>query len=290
MLVHGAGGENASNMAKSPENEVESLKAQLRQIEDLAGKGLLRAEEAEEARTALRKRLLEALMPAEPAPRIAWRARLWALAAMVVLVGSVGAYLLSGHAGLRRMSEELLDAGKASVARRDAAREDAFERLRARKAATASSAAQGSGADVSNEASRAAAPDRADAGSPRASQAAAAPLLAGRVSLDAALASRVAPEDALFIVVRLPGDPTGLPLAAIRRQAGDLPLDFAIEARDLVGDPTRFDRAARVIVSARISKSGGGLPRPGDLTGEAPATAPRATGVAIVLDHVVPAP
>jgi len=258
-------------MAKSPKNEVESLKAQLRQIEDLASKGLLRAEEAEEARTALRKRLLEALMPAEPAPRIPWRARLWALAAMAVLVGGIAAYLMSGHAGLRRLSEELLDAGKAKVASREAAREENFERLRATKAAaagaSAAAAASGSGSGA----------------------AAGASLLAGRVTLDPALASRVAPEDALFIVVRLPEDPTGLPLAAIRRQAGDLPLDFRIVAEDLVGAPERLEQAPRVIVTARVSKSGAGQPRAGDLTGEAPAVAPHASGVAIVVDRVVPA-
>jgi len=258
-------------MAKSPQNEVESLKAQLRQIEDLASKGLLRAEEADEARTALRKRLLEALMPAAPAPRIAWRARLWALVAMAVLVGSIAAYLMSGHAGLRRLSEELLDAGKASVASREAAREDSFERLRASKAAAAgasAAAAAGSGA----------------------SPTAAASLLAGRVTLDPVLASRVAREDALFIVVRLPEDPTGLPLAAIRRQAGDLPLDFTIGPNDLVGAPERLERASRVVVTARVSKSGAGQPRGGDLAGEAPAVAPHASGVAIVVDRVVPGP
>jgi cytochrome c-type biogenesis protein CcmI len=266
-------------MAKSPANEVESLKAQLRRIEDLASKGLLRAEEAEEARTALRKRLLEALMPAEPAPRIPWRARLWALVAMIVLVGSIAAYLMSGHAGLRRLSEELLDAGKASVAQRAAAREETFERLRASKAAAAASevalpASAGGGA--------------ASAPAPAASGA--APLLDGHVALAPALATRVAREDALFIVVHLPEDPTGLPLAALRRQAADLPLDFAIEPRDLVGDPARFAQARSVVVSARVSKSGAGQPRPGDLTGEAVAVAPHARGVAIVVDHVVPGP
>jgi len=273
-------------MAKSPQNEVESLKAQLRQIEDLASKGLLRAEEADEARTALRKRLLEALMPAEPAPRIPWRARLWALGAMVVLVGSIAAYLMSGHAGLRRLSEDLLDAGKAAVAGRDARREETFERLRASKAAAASEAAV-TGSSAGGQ--RVESGVRPEGQTPRSEEGApGAPLLAGRVSVDPALALRVAREDALFIVVRLPEDPNGLPLAAIRREAGDLPLAFTIESRDLLGDPHRFEQARRVIVSARVSKSGGGQPRPGDLAGEAPAVAPHASGLAIVVDHVVP--
>jgi cytochrome c-type biogenesis protein CcmI len=268
-----------AKMAKSPENEVESLKAQLRRIEDLASKGLLRAEEAEEARTALRKRLLEALMPAEPAPRIPWRTRLWALGAMIVLVGSVAAYLMSGHAGLRRLSEQLLDEGKASVAKRAAAREETFEKLRASKAAAAAS----EGALPASAAGPA-------ASAPASAAVATTALLDGRVALSPALAARVAREDALFIVVRLPEDPTGLPLAALRRQAGDLPLDFAIEPRDLVGDPARFAQARSVVVSARISKSGGGQPRKGDLTGEAPAVAPHASGVVVLVDRVVPGP
>jgi cytochrome c-type biogenesis protein CcmH len=263
-------------MAKSPQNEVESLKAQLRQIEDLASKGLLRAEEADEARTALRKRLLEALMPAEPAPRIPWRARLWALAAMAVLVGSVAAYLMSGHAGLRRLSEQLLDEGKASVARRDAAREETFERLRASKAAAA--------------ASQAASQSAAGASAGASATAAALPPLAGRVSLAPALAARIAREDALFIVVRLPEDPAGLPLATLRRTAGDLPLDFRITAEDLLGAPQRLEQAPRVVVTARVSKSGAGLARPGDLTGTSAPVSAHADGVPIVIDQVVPGP
>jgi cytochrome c-type biogenesis protein CcmH len=262
-------------MAKDPKNDVESLKAQLRQIDDLVSKKLLREEEADEARTALRKRLLQALMPDVPAPRLPWRTRLWALGAMVVLVGSLAAYLMSGHAGLRRLSEELLDQGKASVAKHQAEREEVFERLRAGKAQASEAgglfpASAGASAGGSGQA------------------ATAAPLLAGHVELDPALAKRIAPEDALFIVVRLPDDPAGLPLAAIRRQAGDLPLSFEIGEHELVGAPARFAQAGRVVVSARVSKSGAGRASPGDLTGTARPAAPGSKDVAVVIDQVVP--
>jgi cytochrome c-type biogenesis protein CcmH len=263
-------------MAKDPKNNIDSLKAQLRQIDDLASKGLLREEEADEARTALRKRLLEALMPDVPAPRLPWRARLWALGAMAVLVGSLAAYLMSGHAGLRRLSEELLDQGKSAVAKRQAEQQESLERLRADKARASDAA----GLFPAGEA--------ASGGAGARDAAAAAPLLSGRVELAASLASKIAPEDALFIVVRLPDDPTGLPLAAIRRQAGELPFAFQVGEHELVGSPQRFAQAERVVVTARISKSGAGQAKPGDLTGTARPVAPGSKDVAVVIDQVVP--
>jgi len=251
-------------------DDPESLKAQLRQVDDYERKGLMRADEAAAQRTALQKRLLQVLLPAPPAPHLPWRTRLRALGAMVVLVGAVTAYLISGHAGLRRHSEELLDAGKAAAAA-DAA---------ARKARLADPRHAGSGAPDA----RGVFPDEASAA---AGADAIAPLLAGRVSLAPALAARAAPEDVVFIVVRLPDDPDGLPLAAIRKQVADLPFDFRIGSRELVGDASRFMQAGTVVVTARISKSGAGRAQPGDLIGTAPA-APWRKGIAVTIDQVVP--
>ena len=255
-------------------DDAESLKAQLCKVDDYESKGLLRAEEADAQRVALRRRLMQVLMPDTPAPRLPWRTHLGALAAMAVLVGSVSAYLLSGHAGLRRRSEEILDAGKLANAQDAAARRERLARVRA-------------GQSVAPDANGVFPTERTAAAST--ASAAIAPLLAGRVQIDPAVAKAAAPEDVVFIVVRLPDDPTGLPLAAIRKQVRDLPFDFRVGAEEVVGAATRFMQARAVVVSARVSKSANGLAQPGDLIGSTPA-APWRDGVLVVIDSVVPKP
>jgi len=253
-------------------DSAESLQAQLRQVDDYERKGLLRAEEAAAQRTALQKRLMAVLLPDAPAPRLDWRVRLRAIGFMVVLVGSVTAYLLSGHAGLRRRSEEILDEGKVVAAQNAAAREQRLARQRAGQPVapdangvfpdSASTAASGPAAEV-------------------------APLLAGRVSLAPALATKLAPTDVVFVVVRLPDDPAGLPLAAVRKTVADLPFELRIGERELVGDAARFMQAKQVLVSARVSKDASGFARPGDAIGTTTA-APWSRDFAVVIDRVVP--
>lgn len=255
---------------RKTDDDVASLQAQLRRIDDFVAKGLMRAEEAEEARRSLRKRLLEAVVPDAPAPRLPWRVRFWAVLAMAALVAALGAYLLSGQAGLRRQSLEAIDAAKAARARREAAQSEAFARLRAEKAQAAGMASEAS--------------------TPRPAQgpATVAPLLAGRVELSPSLRARARPADAVFVLVRLPDDPQGLPLAALRRTVADLPFDFTIREAELVGDERRFLQASQVVVTARVSKSGGGHPEPGDLDGAAAPVAPWSRGVVVRIDHALP--
>jgi hypothetical protein len=252
-------------------DSAESLQAQLRQIDDYERKGLLRAEEAAAQRSALQKRLMATVLPDVPAPGLPWRVRLRAIGFMLVLVGSVSAYLLSGHAGLRRRSEEILDAGRAAAAQAEAARRERAQRLRA-------------GQPVAPDANGVF-PGEAPASG---GGAAVAPLLAGRVELAPALARAAAPEDVVFVVARLPEEPAGLPLAAIRKRVDELPFDFRIGDKELVGAPARFMAAKRVVVTARISKTGSGLAQPGDLVGSTTA-APWSTGVRVVIDEALPA-
>jgi len=264
-------------MTRRSSEDVAALQASLRRVDDLASKGLLREEEAEEQRRALRRRVLQAVVPDEPAPRLTSRARLWALAAMLALVAALSAYVISGRAGLRRQSLEILDAARGTAAQRAAARQQRA----------------GGGLPVAPD-ERGVFPDEVapSAAGPAASGADAvvAPLLTGRVSLAPGLAARAAPDDAVFIVVRLAGDPAGLPLAAIRHRVADLPVDFAVREREVVGAAQRFMQAAHVVASARVSKTGTGHPEPGDLEGAAAPVAPWTTGVDIVIDHVLPGP
>jgi len=268
--------------------EAERIQARLRQIADYQAKGLMRAEEAEAARAALHKRLMHLLVPDTPAPRIPTRVRLWSAGAMLALVGGVAAYLLSGHAGLRARSELMLEQGRIAAAQDAVMRRERLERIRAGQSLAPDRYGQFPGSAAAPATGTAASARAASAASTAAADAV-APLLSGRIELAPAFERRVASDDALFVTVRLPDDPDGLPLAQIRVEVSNLPFDFDIGARQLVGAPDRFMRAPGVVVTARISKSGSGSPKPGDLIGRSATVAPWSNGVRIAIDQVLPA-
>jgi len=87
--------------------------------------------------------------------------------------------------------------------------------------------------------------------------------------------------------VRTPDDPTGLPLAQIRVEVSNLPFAFDIGAKEMIGSPDRFLHADKVIVSARVSRSGSGRVKPGDLVGQSQVVAPWANDVRFVIDKEV---
>ncbi|MET0383405.1 MAG: hypothetical protein ABW032_08285 [Burkholderiaceae bacterium] len=255
--------------------EVESIKAGLRQVDDYERKGLLRANEAKATRDALLRRLMRLVIPDMPAPRIALQVRLGSAAAMLTLVGGATAYLLAGHAGLWRRSEELLTAGRIAAAQGEASRGERAARLRAGLSIAP---------DADGRFSYGAAPiDPAR----DASAAEVAPLLSGRIDIAPGLASRMAPGDALFVIVRSRADPDGVPLAAMRFDARRLPLDFDVRANALVGAPDRLLRTPSVIVTARVSKTGSGSAAPGDLVGTSAAVAPWSRQARIVIDRAL---
>jgi len=98
---------------------------------------------------------------------------------------------------------------------------------------------------------------------------------------------RVASDDTLFVIVRTPDDPTGLPLAQIRVEVSNLPFDFDIGTREMIGSPDRFLHADKVIVSARISRSGRGLAQKGDFVGQSAVVQPWANDVRVTIDKEV---
>jgi cytochrome c-type biogenesis protein CcmH len=275
--------------------QVEAVQAKLRQIDDYQSKGLLRAEEADTQRAALMKKLMELLVPDTPAPKLPWRVRAWGAFAMMVLVGGFTAYLISGHAGLRARSEQILAQGKIAAAQDAQNRKERMERLRRGESLApdqygrfAPASAAGTSGSASAAVSGPAAASAAKA-APRAASAAAeaiAPLLSGRIELDPKFEGHVASDDTVFVVVRLPDDPTGLPLAQIRVEVSNLPLAFNVGTREMIGSPDRFMHADKVIVSARISKSGSGKVKPGDLVGQSAVVQPWANNVRFTIDQV----
>ena len=270
--------------------QVEAIQAKLRQIDDYQSKGLLRADEAQAQRDALMKKLMELLVPDTPAPKLPLRVRAWGAVAMLVLVGGFTAYLISGHAGLRARSELILEQGKIAAAQDARNRKERLERIRRGESLApdefgrfASSAAASGAASAAIVGSGSAASSARGASGAEAI----APLLSGRIVLDPKFEGQVASDDAVFVIVRTPQDPDGLPLAQIRVEVSNLPCDFDIGTKEMIGSPDRFMHADKVIVSARISKSGSGHARPGDLVGQSAPVQPWANDVRFKIDQVV---
>ena len=70
-------------------------------------------------------------------------------------------------------------------------------------------------------------------------------------------------------------------------EVSNLPFDFDIGTKEMIGSPDRFMHAEKVIVTARISKSGSGRAKPGDLMGQSAVVAPWANNVRFTIDKVV---
>lgn len=112
-------------------------------------------------------------------------------------------------------------------------------------------------------------------------EAAAAPALRakGRLSVAAALKDKVAAGDTLFVFARPAAG--GPPLAALRFRAEDLPLDFDFAmAQAMMGATVD----GKVVIGARISKSGNATPSAGDLEGFSAEVAPDAQGLSLEID------
>jgi len=264
------------------------LQARIHQVDDYERKGLLRAEQAQAQRAALRKQMMEAVIPNVPAPALPMRTRAWGIVAMLVLVGAATAYLLSGHAGLRRRSETLLEQGRIAAAQDAQMRRERLERIRRGESLAPDQYGRFAPSPTASvAASVAGASGNAISSSKGAGTDAIAPLLSGRVTLASKFEGKVASDDTLFVTVRTPDDPTGLPLAQIRVEVSNLPFDFNVGTREMIGSPDRFLHADKVIVSARISRSGSGRAKPGDLVGQSAAVQPWANDVRVTIDQEV---
>ena len=270
--------------------QVEAIQAKLRQIDDYQSKGLLRADEAEPQRAALMKKLMALVVPDTPAPKIPLRVRAWSVVAMLALLGGITAYLLSGNAGLRARSQLILEQGRIAAAQDAQGRKERLERIRRGESLAPDAygrfpAASGAAPASAAMAGSAAVPAPASAAASAAE--AVAPLLSGRVTLDPRLQGLVASDDTVFVTVRTPGDPDGLPLAQIRVEVSNLPFAFDVGAREMIGSPDRFLHADKVVVTALVSRSGRGRARPGDLTGHSAVVAPWSNDVRFTIDTVV---
>jgi cytochrome c-type biogenesis protein CcmH len=120
---------------------------------------------------------------------------------------------------------------------------------------------------------------------------AAGPVLRGTVALAPGLAGRAATGETVFVVARslgADGEPEGPPVAVMRATVADLPLQFTLSDRDAMSPAARLSGQSRVVVVARVSKSGTAGRASGDLEGRSHPVAPDATGVQVSIGSVVP--
>jgi len=119
----------------------------------------------------------------------------------------------------------------------------------------------------------------------------AAASIQGVVTLSAALKSKVAPDDTVFIFARAaPTSPDSprMPLAILKRKASELPITFILDDSTAMADQFKLSRFELVVVGARISRSGNALPQSGDLVGQSAPVKSGGTKLTLTIDSTQP--
>lgn len=110
--------------------------------------------------------------------------------------------------------------------------------------------------------------------------------LKGTVSLDPKLAAAAAPGDTVFVIAR-PADGGRMPLAVARTTVSALPYRFTLDDSMAMAPGMTLSSHAKVVVAARISRSGNPIAQKGDLEGASLPVASTASGLSIVISRVV---
>lgn len=115
-----------------------------------------------------------------------------------------------------------------------------------------------------------------------------APRLDIRVNLAPELAQRVAPDDVLFVFARA-AEGSRAPLAIQRLRAADLPLSITLDDSHAMVPQMNLSSAARIVVGARISRSGNAQAQSGDLeTLSEPLSNSHKAVITLSIDQIVP--
>ena len=109
----------------------------------------------------------------------------------------------------------------------------------------------------------------------------------GVVSLALSLKHKVAPEDTVFIFARAAEGPR-MPLAIVRRQASELPISFTLDDSTAMSNELKLSKFSRIVVAARVSRSGNATPQSGDLVGQTGPVTIGAGPLMITIENVQP--
>lgn len=105
-----------------------------------------------------------------------------------------------------------------------------------------------------------------------------------KVRVDRSLAGKYSPDDTLYVFARaLAGPP--MPLAVVKRRAGELPLTIDLDDSQSMMPQRPLSSVQEITVTARISRHGSPEPKPGDL--EAVAVPVRQSGKAQAVELVI---
>jgi cytochrome c-type biogenesis protein CcmH len=110
--------------------------------------------------------------------------------------------------------------------------------------------------------------------------------LKGTVTLSANIKAQAAPDDTVFIFARAVEGPA-MPLAVQRIKVRELPAAFALDDSMAMAPGMSLSAHPRVVIVARVSRSGTPAARPGDLQGTSAPVANDAQGIRVVIDTVV---
>ena len=109
-----------------------------------------------------------------------------------------------------------------------------------------------------------------------------------KVSLAPSIKASVKPDETVFIFARAASGPR-MPLAIVRKQVRDLPLTVTLDDSMAMAPQMTLSKFDKVVVGARVSKTGTALPQSGDIQGVSPTIeSMQKNPVSIVINSVVP--
>jgi cytochrome c-type biogenesis protein CcmH len=110
--------------------------------------------------------------------------------------------------------------------------------------------------------------------------------ISGTVTLSSVLSGKAGPTDTVFVLARAAQGPK-MPLAILRKQVKDLPIQFALDDSMAMSPQMKLSNFDEVVVVVRVSKSGNAVPQPGDLQGISNPVKPGSGGLKVSIDTVV---
>jgi cytochrome c-type biogenesis protein CcmH len=110
--------------------------------------------------------------------------------------------------------------------------------------------------------------------------------VAGEVRLDPSLASRIAPNDTVFIFAR-PANGSRMPLAVVRKTVSELPAKFVLNDAMAMSPESRLSAHSEIVIGALVTKTGSAMAQSGDLEGTSKPVKVGAAGMVVTINTVV---